>query len=332
MHFIPSVARDAATKIAQTAKAGKAKIFLRRCAALCALLLCVWAFTETVYKVTAADWEAGRRAWKNGDCEAALAAWSRNAWAQPFAIRPARLYYWKIQALEKLGREDEAARAAALLALREPLDFYAFALAYEGKYPKLTSIVNAAKSRAVPARRWKAETAAASARTGVRENIIFGIMKRESKFNPDAVSARGAVGLMQLMPPTAREAAQRLGDDTLSPSVPGQNVMLGAAHFAYLRAKFRRRLPLAVAAYNAGAAAVSKWGADEASDWIEWLEDIPYPQTREYVRSVLENIEIYDFGGAARVRGRSSFFAWAGLPPSLGGEFAEKRENSAQME
>ncbi|HIT03766.1 MAG TPA: lytic transglycosylase domain-containing protein [Candidatus Caccocola faecipullorum] len=332
MHFIPSVARDAATKIAQTAKAGKAKIFLRRCAALCALLLCVWAFTEAVYKVTAADWEAGRRAWKSGDCEAALAAWSRNAWAQPFAIRPARLYYWKIQALEKLGREDEAARAAALLALREPLDFYAFALAYEGKYPKLTSIVNAAKSRAVPARRWEAETAAASARTGVRENIIFGIMKRESKFNPDALSARGAAGLMQLMPPTAREAAQRLGDETLSPFVPGQNVMLGAAHFAYLHAKFRRRLPLAVAAYNAGAAAVSKWGADEASDWIEWIEDIPYPQTREYVRSVLENIEIYDFGGTSAPRGRRSFFAWAGLPPSLGGEFAEKRENSAQME
>ena len=118
---------------------------------------------------------------------------------------------------------------------------------------------------------------------------------------------------MQLMPPTAREAAQRLGDEALSPFVPEQNVMLGAAHFAYLHAKFRRRLPLSVAAYNAGAAAVSKWGADEASDWIEWIEDIPYPQTREYVRSVLENIEIYDFGGTSAPRGRRSFFAWAGL-------------------
>ena len=332
MHFIPSVARTAATKIAQTAKAGKAKIFLRSCAALCLLLLCVWGFSEAVYKVTAGGWEAGRRAWKAGDCEAALAAWSRGAWAQPFAIRPARLYYWKIRALEKLGRADEAERTAALLALRRPLDFYAFVLAYEGKYPKLTRAVNAAKSRAVPSRRWEAETAAAAARTGVRENVLFGIMKRESKFDPNALSARGAVGLMQLMPPTAREAAQRLGDEALSPFVPEQNVMLGAAHFAYLHAKFRRRLPLAVAAYNAGAAAVSKWGADEASDWIEWIEDIPYPQTREYVRSVLENIEIYDFGGAARARGRSSFFAWAGLPPSLGGEFAEKRENSAKME
>ena len=108
MHFIPSVARTAATKIAQTAKAGKAKIFLRSCAALCLLLLCVWGVSEAVYKVTAGGWEAGRRAWKAGDCEAALAAWSRGAWAQPFAIRPARLYYWKIRALEKLGRADEA--------------------------------------------------------------------------------------------------------------------------------------------------------------------------------------------------------------------------------
>lgn len=332
MHFIPSVARNAATKIAQTAKAGKAKIFFRSFAALCLLLLCVWGVSEAVYKVTAGGWEAGRRAWKAGDCEAALAAWSRGAWAQPFAIRPARLYYWKIRALEKLGRADEAERTAALLALRRPLDFYAFVLAYEGKYPKLTRAVNAAKSRALPERRWEAEAAAASARTGVRENVLFGIMKRESKFDPNALSARGAVGLMQLMPPTAREAAQRLGDEALSPFVPEQNVMLGAAHFAYLHAKFRRRLPLSVAAYNAGAAAVSKWGADEASDWIEWIEDIPYPQTREYVRSVLENIEIYDFGGASAPRGRRSFFAWAGLPPSLGGEFAEKRENSAQME
>ena len=332
MHFIPSVARTAATKIAQTAKAGKAKILLRRCAALCALLLCVWAFNETVYKVTAADWDAGRRAWKSGDCEAALAAWSRNAWAQPFAIRPARLYYWKIQALEKLGRGEEAARTAALLALREPLDFYAFVLAYEGKYPKLTRAVNAAKLRTVPSRRWEAEAAAAAARTGVRANILFGIMKKESKFNPEARSARGAVGLMQLMPPTAREAAARIGDETLSPFVPEENVLLGAAHFAYLHAKFSRRLPLAVAAYNAGAAAVSKWGSDGASDWVEWLEDVPYPQTREYVRSVLENIEIYDFGGSAYARGRSSFFAWAGLPPSISGEFARKRGNSTQME
>ena len=166
--------------------------------------------------------------------------------------------------MKSSGARTRPERTAALLALRRPLDFYAFVLAYEGKYPKLTRAVNAAKSRALPARRWEAEAAAASARTGVRENVLFGIMKRESKFDPNAAErARGAVGLMQLMPPTAREAAQRLGDEALSPFVPEQNVMLGAAHFAYLHAKFRRRLPLSVAAYNAGAAAVSKWGADE---------------------------------------------------------------------
>ena len=93
----------------------------------------------------------------------------------------------------------------------------------------------------------------------MRENVLFGIMKRESKFDPNALSARGAVGLMQLMPPTAREAAQRLGDEALSPFVPEQNVMLGAAHFAYLHAKFRPP----PAAFGRGlqrrAAAVSKW-------------------------------------------------------------------------
>ncbi|OUO93987.1 hypothetical protein B5F39_04790 [Cloacibacillus sp. An23] len=332
MHLIPSAAKYAATKIAQMAERGKTAIFFRRFAALCLIALCAAAFGEAVCLVSASCWNEGRAAWKNGDCEAALEAWSRGAWAQPFAIRPARLYYWKIRALERLGRDGEAARTAALLALRKPLDFYSFVLAYEGKYPKLTRAVNDAKSRAAAARRWAAEAEAAASRTGVRENVLFGIMKRESKFKPGAVSARGAVGLMQLMPPTAREAAARLNDETLSPYVPEQNVMLGAAHFAYLSAKFSRRLPLAVAAYNAGASAVSRWRADEAADWVEWIEDIPYPQTREYVRSVLENIEIYDYGGKGAKQGRRSFFAWALLPPSIGAEFAGKRENPARME
>lgn len=321
MHSIPSIA----IKIAQMAKADKTKKFLICCGALCALFLCLFAFREAVCRVTASNWEAGWSAWKSGDCEVALEAWSRSAWAQPFAIRPARLCYWKIRALEKLGREDEASCVASLMAARAPLDFYSFVLAYEGKYPKLTRAVNGAKARAGAPRLWEEETAAASSLTGVRENIIFAVMKRESKFKPGAVSSRGAVGLMQLMPPTAREAASYLNDETLSPYDPRDNILLGAAHFSRLWAKFGRRLPLAVAAYNAGAATVSKWGA-EASDWVEWLEDTPYPQTREYVRSVLENIEIYDYGGSARSHGRGSFFAWARFSPSLGEELAENRE------
>ncbi len=332
MHSIRFAAKNAVSQITHKVRTGKARFYFRICMFLCLLALCAATFSEAVHSVSASNWNSGRDAWKAGDCEAALAAWSRDAWAQPFAIRPTRLCFWKIRALERLGRQNEAATAAALLAMRSPLDFYSFVLAYEGKYPKLTRAVENAKHCAAPDLRWEAEAGAAFSRTGVRKNILFGIMKRESKFNPDAVSARGAVGLMQLMPPTAREAAARLDDATLSPYVPGQNIMLGAAHFAYLSAKFRRRLPLAVAAYNAGASAVSKWDADKAADWVEWIEEIPYPQTREYVRSVLENIEIYDFGGADGTQERNSFFAWALLPPSLGVEFAEERGNLTRME
>ena len=327
MHSIPSIA----TKIAQMAKADKTKKILLCCGVFCAIFVCSFAFREAVYRVTAANWEAGWSAWKSGDSDAALEAWSRGAWAQPFAIRPARLCYWKICALEKLGRRDEASAIASLLAACAPLDFYSFVLAYEGKYPKLTRAVDEAKARAHAPRLWEEEISAASSRTGVRENIVFAVMKRESKFKADAVSARGAIGLMQLMPQTARETAGILKDETLSPYEPRDNILLGAAYFSRLLAKFRRRLPLAVAAYNAGAATVSKWGA-EASDWVEWLEDVPYPQTREYLRSVLENIEIYDYGGAAQRQGRGSFFAWARFSPSFTTELAEKVENSTQME
>ncbi len=328
MHSIPSAAeKAAASKIAQTAHSGKARI----CFLLFALL-CLWAFASAARGVAAKDWKTGRAAWKEGNYSAALRAWSRNGWAQPFAARPARLCYWKIRALEKLGRDGEARCAASLLSLHEPLDFYSFVLAYEGRYPVLTRAVDRAESSAAPARRFETETAAAAAAVGVRESVLFAIMERESKFRPEAVSARGAVGLMQLMPATAREAASRLKAPSLSHLVPEENIMLGAAHFAYLHAKFRRRLPLSVAAYNAGAAAVAGWNAAEAADWVEWIEDIPYPETREYVRAVLENIELYDFAGKETARGRGSFFAWAALPPSLGDEFSGRRTDSDNME
>ena len=218
MHFIPSVARTAATKIAQTAKAGKAKIFLRSCAALCLLLLLRLGGQRGGLQVTAGGWEAGRRAWKAGrTVKRRSRRGSRGAWAQPFAIRPARLYYWKIRALEKLGRADEAERTAALLALRRPLDFYAFVLAYEGKYPKLTRAVNAAKSRALPERRWEAEGGGAVGAHGrARERALRHHEAREQIRPERAERARPRSASCSWMPPTAREAAQRLGDEALS--------------------------------------------------------------------------------------------------------------------
>ena len=160
------------------------------------------------------------------------------------------------------------------------------------------------------------DSARASAETGVSKNILLGLIRQESKFNERAVSRSGAVGLMQLMPFTAREAAARLKKDELSPYEPTHNIMLGAAYFAHLKAKFSDKLPPALAAYNAGAASVSRWETD-ARDWVEWIEEIPYPQTREYVRSVLENIEVYNSTDREERRGEPSFFSEALERPRL---------------
>lgn len=320
MHTNALITKSMAIKIVQRTDVGKTKKFLLAFALLCAMLLSFFAIREAVCRVAASSWEEGREAWKRGDREAALLAWSRGSLAQPFAMRPARLYYWKIRALEKLRRDEEAALLASLLALRAPLDFYSFALAYDGKYPNLTRAAERALTTARAPRRYHTETAASSERTALRENIIFAVMKSESKFKPNAVSRRGALGLMQLMPPTAREAAKYLNDENLSPYEPSDNILLGAAHLSRLLSKYNGTLPLAIAAYNAGAAAVDKWSI-AASDCVEWIEDVSYPQTREYLRSVLENIEIYDFAGEATQGAlSSSFFAQSQLLPKPVGE------------
>ena len=68
---------------------------------------------------------------------------------------------------------------------------------------------------------------------------------------------------------------------------------MGSSYFARLLRKFRGELPRAIAAYNAGMLPVTRWNTLSAEDWVEWIEEIPYPETREYVRSVLENREMY---------------------------------------
>ncbi len=332
MHVITSGAKVIFIKIAQSLpdrkrKRGAGRMFAFRAAIICAFLACLLPISSAVHREAASDWRDGWAKWKRGDTAAALRHWSKNPLTAPFELRPARVSYWKIRALERLGRNEEAALAASLLALRHPLDFYSLVLAYEGKYPILTRAVRSACASAAYLRRWDGEVAVASAKTGVAKNILLGLIRQESKFTDRAVSRSGAVGLTQLMPFTAREAAARLKNRELSPYEPTHNIMLGAAHLAHLRAKFSGKLPPALAAYNAGAASVSRWNP-AARDWVEWIEEIPYPQTREYVRSVLENIEVYNATDNAGRAGGASFFAEALERPPLKKKLAagKKRE------
>lgn len=133
--------------------------------------------------------------------------------------------------------------------------------------------------------------------------MIHAITRQESQFAPNAVSHAGARGLMQLMPGTAREQSGKialgysLGALTDDPSY---NIKLGSSYFSRMLDYYGGAFPLAVAAYNAGPGNVNKWlraNGDPRTgsvDWIRWIEEIPFWETKNYVQRVLENAVVYD--------------------------------------
>jgi soluble lytic murein transglycosylase len=132
-------------------------------------------------------------------------------------------------------------------------------------------------------------------------SLAHGIARQESSFDRTAVSHAGARGLMQLMLPTAREQAGKMGlgyDSARLTGDPAYNVMLGSAYFARLLDTWDGNVPLAVASYNAGAGNVRKWvrnnGDPRNTDVLRWIERIPFMETRGYVQRVIENSVVYD--------------------------------------
>lgn len=174
-----------------------------------------------------------------------------------------------------------------------PLDYYSFRLVRErggvNDRNKKQLFDDISEIFRMP---YETEVAAASKQSGVDRALIWAVMKRESKFNPDAVSSSGAVGLMQLMPGTARETAKKAGIGNFSLYEPRDNVMLGALQLRMLLKRFDGNVIYALAAYNAGAANAASWrGKYERGEF--WVEEIPFVETREFVRCVYENYSVY---------------------------------------
>jgi soluble lytic murein transglycosylase len=134
------------------------------------------------------------------------------------------------------------------------------------------------------------EVSAAAKLTNVDTHVLYGVLRQESLFRPDAASSAGALGIAQLTPSTARETARRWSlpapprDDLFDPAV---GITLGAARMAELLERFDEQLPIALGAYNAGEAAAARWLPPRAIDSDVWIENIPYNETRAYVRRVL---------------------------------------------
>ena len=132
----------------------------------------------------------------------------------------------------------------------------------------------------------------------VPASLALAVIRQESSFDPGVVSAAGARGLMQLMPGTAAQVARVLPAPAGPLTDPTINMQLGTAYLAALLAQFGGAQPEAIAAYNAGARRVHDWiaasGAPSVGDaMIDWIELIPFAETRNYVQRVLENETVY---------------------------------------
>lgn len=134
-----------------------------------------------------------------------------------------------------------------------------------------------------------------SEKFGVDKYYIYAIIKAESNYDMQALSSKGAMGLMQLLPATATEIANnleiKLEEGTLYN--PELNIMVGTKYFSNLLKTYNNAM-VSLAAYNAGPGNVNKWISDgiikkDGSD----IENIPYKETNMYVRKIINNYKIY---------------------------------------
>jgi soluble lytic murein transglycosylase len=125
----------------------------------------------------------------------------------------------------------------------------------------------------------------------------FAILRQESTFASDAMSKSGALGLMQLMPATAKQVAGNLGksfSSNMTVLQPEFNIALGTNYLSTVANKFDRHLVLATAAYNAGPGRVTKWLPHKATEADVWVENIPFQETKIYVQRVMAYMVLYE--------------------------------------
>ncbi len=136
----------------------------------------------------------------------------------------------------------------------------------------------------------------------VERSLALALTKQESSFNAGAVSSSGALGLMQLLPGTARDVAGRLNVPFIQDKLtrdPAYNVQLGSQYLGEMLQRFGGSYEIAAAAYNAGPNRVARWleaGNDPRTgkvDMVDWIEMIPFRETRNYVQRIMEGVNVY---------------------------------------
>ena len=134
---------------------------------------------------------------------------------------------------------------------------------------------------------------------GLDPAYVYGLIRQESRFVTDARSGVGASGLMQVMPPTAKWTARKIGLTDFKPhhiTDRDTNIAIGTGYLKLVLDDFAGSMPLAAAAYNAGPSRSRAWRGQSGAPTLEaavWAENVPFNETRDYVKKVLSNATSY---------------------------------------
>jgi soluble lytic murein transglycosylase len=183
---------------------------------------------------------------------------------------------------------------------------------------------------------YREHLSAAAREHGLDEALVFALVRQESRFLPEARSRAGAVGLMQLMPPTAKWVAGRTGSRDYRPSQIGivdVNVKFGAYYLRYVLDRLGGLPVLATAAYNAGPTRALNWRGPIALEGAIYVESIPFTETRDYVKKVLANAMFYAPRlGTRQVPLKTRLGVIPSRDASLNGVYPELIDTSAEAE
>jgi soluble lytic murein transglycosylase len=241
----------------------------------------------------------------------------RLGWPQPGRVTPGptspqstHLFASAAAELTALGFDREAADEAEALPLEDAdaatLRAVAISSARLGELPDSATAAEGAIRLSpqgwarIDAELWKLaypraywEQIQAAAPEGLDPYLVLAVMREESRFDPRAVSSAGAVGLMQVLPGTARGLAggTRVAPEHLMDAAT--NIRYGITYLRRSLRTFGNDVPLALAAYNAGPAAARRFARRRGGDADLFIETIPYAETRAYVQRVLESYSIY---------------------------------------
>ena len=280
---------------------------------------------------------------ESGRAAAAVARAEALALAQPFHIAARKELegpgFSRMMELLRIGELDAAVRELDELGLRRDgvgsEILWSIALLYErAGFTKFSSALTRQRLHEVTGRWPVGEWARAwqiafprpyfdvvsreSARAGIEPALAYAIMREESAFDPQAVSAANAYGLMQLIVPTAAHVAKaaKLPSGPQALLRPHINIALGCRELARLCGMFTQNPLLAVPAYNAGPGRASRWLKDRPTlDFDLWVERIPFLETRRYTKRVLSSRAVY-----AYLYDREHAAAQLTLPSRSGGE------------